>query len=197
MSITARCFYTDHGFTRWNRWYQQSKKHTCPCPSLRVTCMLMVWLYTGMLSCPVSPGTWTLHPTPYRGLIWGEGWCVLLLVTSNHSRPITFTACHAILVMLWTLRRHNSCVCCQMSSIGDNEGPESYKLTRVALVRFIPNRLKQIATYLEGSSWPPLPSCPLSWPTRPLSVLFGHWRLSVGVYVQFTGAERSQFHVLL
>lgn len=41
------------------------------------------------------------------------------------------------------------------------------------------------------------PPCPLSRPTRPLSVLFGHWRLSVGVYVQFTRAERSQFHVLL
>ena len=44
---------------------------------------------------------------------------------------------------------------------------------------------------------PPPLSCPLSRPTRPLSVLFGHWRLSVGVYVQFTGAERSQFRVLL
>lgn len=62
---------------------------------------------------------------------------------------------------------------------------------------FIPHRLKQTPTYLEGSGLPPLPSCPLFLPTRPLFVLFGHWRLSVEVYVQFTGAERSQFHVLL
>lgn len=74
--------------------------------SLIGTCMSMVWLYTGVLSCLVSPGTWTLHPTPYRGLIWGERRCVLLLVTNNHSRPITFTACQAILATLWGERNY-------------------------------------------------------------------------------------------
>lgn len=131
--------------TCWQWWFQQSKKVHAGVLAATVSCMSMVWPYTGTLSCPVSPGMRTLHPTPYGGLIWGEGPCILLLVRNNHSRPITFTSCHA-LVTHSTLKREIIHV---FSTITDNEESEleSYKLFKVALMRLIPNRLKQIAAY--------------------------------------------------
>lgn len=72
--------------------------------------------------------------------------------------------------------------------------------TEVAFLHLIPTACKiKVNNNLFGGpcAAPPTLSCPLSRPTRPLLVMFGHWRLSVWVYVQFTRAERSQFHVLL
>lgn len=82
----------------------------------------------------------------------------MLPVRNNHSRPISFTACHALLVTRWTPKTQKSHTCFQQTS---TRGLGSRKLFKVALVRFIPNRLKQIATYLEGCGpHSPLVLCP-------------------------------------
>lgn len=127
-----------------------------------------------------------LTPPPPGGLIWGEGRCVLLLVRNNHSRPITFTAFHAFIAEL-------------SDENNDSEGrvERNHTFSHQGN-KFLTNICKKQKKNISVSPLPPpLLSCLLSRPTRPLSVLFGHWRLSVGVYVQFTGAERSQFCVLL
>lgn len=156
-----------------------------------------------------------LTPPPPRGLIWGEGRRVLLLVRNNQSQPITFTARRSLTAgMHWTLRRRNSgalqidgCKATDKKATGRNLWPPLHNTFHQQLCKSIAppemevnNNLFRVCSSAP-SPLSPLPpqshSCPLSWPTRPLPVLFGHWRLSVGVYVQFTGAERSQFHVLL
>lgn len=145
------CFYVSrHSYSLTLMVPGKQKIHT-GVPAVTVSCMSMVWSYTGTLSCPVSPGTQTLHPTPRGGLIWGEGPCVLLLVRNNHSRPITFTACHALLGTHWTLKREiiksSFWFFFLLSMTIKSPKWTLTKLFKVAFRCLIPNRLKQIATY--------------------------------------------------
>lgn len=168
--------------------------------------------------CPVhaSPGTWTPHPTPS----WGtnlRGGTMCFVACQKQSLPAHYIYSMSCSRCCNTLSSENGKVLREKSYIFSSGtfsfdkhlwmlhscsfGTAQIKfLTKVALVYVCvsppPPRCK-IKVNNNLFRVPPPLSCPLSWPTRPLPVLFGHWRLSVGVYVQFTGAERSQFHVLL
>lgn len=111
-----------------------------------------------------------LTPPPPRGLIWGEGRRVLLLVRNNQSQPITFTARRALTAgMHWTLRRRNSgalqidgCKAADKKKRRDAIcGPRCTKLFTNSCVNLLHRqRWKWITTYLECALPPPPHSHP-------------------------------------
>lgn len=145
--------------------------------------------------------SWPITFTARRALVAVTHWALRGGGSGSHrNHKFTHQGCKKVTNIYDRGKKKNKPVEMQMlHSCSFGTGQMSFQLKFLWCVSPPPQdvRLKWITTYLECPVPPPPLSFPLSRPTRPLPVLFGHWRLSVGVYVQFTGAERSQFHVLL